>query len=108
MLNALIPYVQRLRSRFPRLHAFLLFLGRRFLGGRLGVYPRVMGDEISAVASVLRSGQWNMTSGKWLTHERLEASFAEFVGAKHAIAVNTGGMALQMSIRALGLKPGDE
>ena len=108
MLNALIPYAMRLRTRFPGLYARLVGFARRFLGGRLGIYPRLMGGEIAAVTSVLRSSQWNMTAGKGLVHERLEAAFAEYVGVPHAIAVNTGGMALQMSMRALGLGHGDE
>jgi perosamine synthetase len=67
-----------------------------------------MAGEVAAAAAVLRGSQWNMTSGRGLAHERLEAAIAEYVGAPYAIAVNTGGMALQMSMRALGLKPGDE
>ena len=108
MLNALIPHVMRLRTRYPRLHARLVAFARRFLGARLGIYPRPLAREVAAVASVLRSSQWNMTAGPGLAHERLEAAFAEYVGVPHAIAVNTGGMALQMSMRALGLVPGDE
>lgn len=108
MLNALIPYVLRQRERFPRVYALLVRLARRFLGRRLGVYPRPMAGEIEAVTAVLRGSQWNMAYGRGLAHERLEASFAEYVGSRHAIAVNTGGMALQMSMRALGLRPGDE
>jgi dTDP-4-amino-4,6-dideoxygalactose transaminase len=108
MLNALIPYVMRLRTRFPGVYARIVALGRRFLGGRLGIYPRPMANEVSAATAVLRGSQWNMTAGKGLAHERLEADIAAFVGVPHAIAVNTGGMALQMSMRALGLKPGDE
>ncbi|MDX2003045.1 MAG: DegT/DnrJ/EryC1/StrS family aminotransferase [Chitinophagales bacterium] len=41
-------------------------------------------------------------------HERLEQAFANYVGTKYAVAVNTGGMALQMCKRAIGVKPGDE
>ena len=60
------------------------------------------------MTAVLRGSRWNMTAGAGLAHEQLEASFATFVGTRHAVAVNTGGMALQMSMRALGLVPGDE
>jgi len=74
MLNALIPYAMRLRTRFPGLYAHLVGFARRFLGGRLGIYPRLMAGEVAAVTSVLRSSQWNMTAGKGLVHERLEAS----------------------------------
>jgi dTDP-4-amino-4,6-dideoxygalactose transaminase len=108
MLNALIPHLLRARTRFPRLYGRIVSLGKRFLGARLGVYPRPMAREVRAAAAVLRGAQWNMTYGRGLAHERLEASFAEYVQVPHAIAVNTGGMALQMSMRALGLRPGDE
>ncbi len=49
-----------------------------------------------------------MAYGKGQMHERLETAFADYTGSGHAIAVSTGGMALQMSLRALGLKPGHE
>jgi dTDP-4-amino-4,6-dideoxygalactose transaminase len=67
-----------------------------------------MGHELERVAEVILSPSWNICYGKGLTHETLEANFAEFTGSRYAIAVNTGGMALQMSMRALGVKPGDE
>lgn len=108
MLNALLPHVMKLRKRWPRLFSFIVSLGKRYLPGRLGVYPRPLAGELSAVGAVLKSSQWNMTYGQGLAHERLEGAFAEYVGAHHAVAVNTGGMALQMSMRALGLGPGDE
>jgi dTDP-4-amino-4,6-dideoxygalactose transaminase len=108
MLNRLIPHILRLRGRYPRLYSRIVALGKRFLGARLGAYPRPMANEIGAVIAVLRSSRWNMTAGSDLAHERLEADFAAYIGVPHAIAVNTGGMALQMSMRALGLKPGDE
>lgn len=108
MLNALIPHVMRLRARFPGLYGAIVGLARRFLGARLGIYPRLLAGEVAAVTAVLRSSQWNMTAGRGLAHERLEAAFAEYVGVPHAVAVNTGGMALQMSMRALDLGPGDE
>lgn len=108
ILNKLIPYVQWLKKRFPTVGARIVALGRRYLGNRLGVYPKPLAGEVAAVTRVLHGAQWNMTAGKDLAHERLEAAFADYVGVPHAIAVNTGGMALQMSMRALGLKPGDE
>lgn len=37
-----------------------------------------------------------------------EASFASYVGAKHAIAVDSGTSALHMTLLALGVGPGDE
>jgi dTDP-4-amino-4,6-dideoxygalactose transaminase len=108
MLNFLVPYVLRLRNRYPKTYAAIVLLGTRLFGKRLGIYPRNLAGEIKAAAAVLRSSRWNMTAGNGLAHERLEAALAEYVGVNHAIAVGTGGLALQMSMRALGLKPGDE
>ena len=57
---------------------------------------------------VLKSSQWNMAYGRNLSHEYLEAEFCEYIGVPNAVAVGSGGLALQMSMRALGLKPGNE
>jgi dTDP-4-amino-4,6-dideoxygalactose transaminase len=96
----------QLRTRFPGLFQALKGLAGRYFPKLLGRYPRPLGDEIGAVAAVLRGSQWNMSGGH--AHEGLEADFAAYVGVPYAIAVNTGGVALQMSMRALGLKPGHE
>jgi perosamine synthetase len=56
----------------------------------------------------LRGPFWNLNYGRDLVHERLEEEFAAYIGSRHAVAVNTGGMAIQMALRAFGLKPGDE
>jgi dTDP-4-amino-4,6-dideoxygalactose transaminase len=49
-----------------------------------------------------------MTYGSRLMHEKLESQFARFVGVEHAVAVGSGGMAIQVVLRALGVRPGDE
>jgi dTDP-4-amino-4,6-dideoxygalactose transaminase len=108
MLNRLIPYGLGLKARWPKLYRLIVAIAKRYLAGPLGVYPRPLANEAKAVEQVLKSCQWNMALGKGLVHEALETEFAEYVGARHAVAVNTGGVALQMSMRALGLKPGDE
>ena len=107
-LKRLIPYLLPLKEKYPSFFAFLKRLAKRYFGGKLAVYPRMMGGEISAVENVLKSSDWNMAYGKGLVHEKLEREFADYIGVNHAIAVNTGGMAIQMSLRALGLQPGDE
>lgn len=40
--------------------------------------------------------------------EEFERRFAELIGCKHAIGVNSGTDALVLSLRALGIEPGDE
>jgi dTDP-4-amino-4,6-dideoxygalactose transaminase len=108
MLQRFLPLLVKIRERHPSAFYFLARIGKRFLGESLGVYPRLLANELGAVADVLQSSQWNMAYGRGLVHERLEAEFAEATGTDHAVAVGSGGVALQMSLRALGLKPGDE
>jgi dTDP-4-amino-4,6-dideoxygalactose transaminase len=108
MLQRLLPHIVRLREQFPSAYYFFVRLAKRFMGGAFGVYPRTLANEVGAVTEILRSSQWNMAYGPGLAHERLENEFAIAVGARHAIAVASGGIALQMSLRAMGLKPGDE
>jgi perosamine synthetase len=59
--------------------------------------------EIRAVEKVLRSG-W-LRAGRIV--EDFEARFARSVGARFAVAVNSGTAALFLAYRAL-LEPGDE
>jgi dTDP-4-amino-4,6-dideoxygalactose transaminase len=71
----------------------------------LGFQPPAIGEEeIEAVAETLRSG-WLTTGPR--TAE-LERAFAEYVGAKHCLAVASGTAALHLSLLALGVGPGDE
>ena len=61
--------------------------------------------EINArIEEILRSG-W-LTSGSFV--QRFEKEFAEFVGTKHAVALNSGTAALHSVLLALGVKGGDE
>src|SRR5947209_2139161 len=66
--------------------------------------PAIGEEEIEAVAETLRSG-WLTTGPR--TAE-LERRFAEYVGAKHALAVTSGTAALHMALVALGVGRGDE
>lgn len=66
--------------------------------------PLIGEEEISEVADSLRSG-W-VTTGPKL--KRFEQEFAAYVGANHAIAVNSCTAALHTSLAALDVGPGDE
>ena len=71
----------------------------------LGFQPPAIGDEeVEAVAETLRSG-W-LTTGPRAAE--LERRFAEYVGARHAVAVASGTAALHLSLLGLGVGPGDE
>ena len=66
--------------------------------------PFVGEEEIAEVVDSLRSG-W-VTTGPKVKH--FEDAFAAYVGARHAIAVNSCTAALHTSLAALGIGPGDE
>jgi dTDP-4-amino-4,6-dideoxygalactose transaminase len=66
--------------------------------------PDTDDDEIAEVGDVIRSG-WITTGPKT---RQFEGDFAAYVGAKHAIAVNSGTAALHLSLEAVGIAPGDE
>jgi len=65
--------------------------------------PEIGEEEISEVVACLRSG-W-ITSGPRTA--QFEREFAEAVGARHALAVNSCTAALHLAVEALGVKPGD-
>ena len=66
--------------------------------------PDLDEDDIAEVVDTLRSG--------WLVYgpktQRLEQEFAEMVGAKHALGVNSCTAGLHLSLLAAGVGPGDE
>jgi dTDP-4-amino-4,6-dideoxygalactose transaminase len=84
--------MQRLEST-PRRDAFLSFQP-----------PAVGEEEIEAVAETLRSG-W-LTTGPRAAE--LEERFADYVGARHAIALASGTAAMHLALVGLRVGPGDE
>jgi dTDP-4-amino-4,6-dideoxygalactose transaminase len=66
--------------------------------------PFIGDEEIAEVVDSLRSG-WITTGPKV---NRFEQDFATYVGASHAIAVNSCTAGLHIALAALGIGPGDE
>jgi dTDP-4-amino-4,6-dideoxygalactose transaminase len=66
--------------------------------------PWIGEEEIAAVVDCLRSG-W-ITTGPRV--KQFEAAFAERLGCRHAVAVNSCTAALHLAVEALGVGPGDE
>ena len=66
--------------------------------------PAIGEEELEAVAETLRSG-WLTTGPRT---EELERRFAEYVGARHAVALASGTAAIHLSLLAAGVGPGDE
>ena len=66
-------------------------------------------DDIQAVTEVMRQ---SMTERKSLKGDKLlsefERAFADYVGAQHAIAINSCGTALAVVAKVIGLRDGDE
>ena len=61
-------------------------------------------DDIAGVLDVLRSGQ--LAQGPAVAG--FERQFAELLGARHAVAVNSGTAAVHCALRAVGVSAGDE
>lgn len=66
--------------------------------------PIIGDEERDNLNKVLDSGRF--LQGPMV--EEFERRWADFVGTEHAIAVSNGTTAIQLSLNALGLEPGDE
>lgn len=66
--------------------------------------PLLGKEEEAEVIDALRSG-WLTTGPKT---KKFEKEFADFVGAKHGVAVNSCTAALHIALLAVGVGPGDE
>lgn len=65
--------------------------------------PDIGEREIEYVTRVLRSQRLSL--GPAVT--QFEDRFAQYIGARHAIAVNSGTSALHLCVRAMGIRAGD-
>ena len=70
--------------------------------------PIIGKEEIDAATEVLKSGILTEKSGMGPRVLEFEKEFARYVGAKHAVAVNSGTAALHVALLVAGVKQGDE
>ena len=69
-------------------------------------WPPITAGDIQAVVRVLKTGVlWGPMEEQVLG---LQNDFAKYVGAKHALVVNSGTAALHACVCAVGVGPGDE
>src|SRR5689334_21426147 len=66
--------------------------------------PQIDEDEIRSLVDTLKSG-W-LTTG--IKTKQFEEDFARYIGADHAVAVNSCTAALHLALEAIGIKEGDE
>ena len=70
--------------------------------------PQMDEEEVQAVLEVMRKGPLTNALGAGPKVLEFEKNFAQFAGAKHAVAVNTGTAALHAAVMAVGVKRDDE
>ena len=63
-------------------------------------------EEKEAVIKVMESQMLTLLHGTYV--KKFEEDFANYIGVKHAIGVNTGTAALHIALAALDIGPGDE
>ena len=66
--------------------------------------PTVTDEILDRIGSLVSTG--DLTLGKSV--EEFESKFANLLGSKYAIGVNSGTDAIKLSLKALGIGPGDE
>ena len=72
----------------------------------LPIWPQFNPKTAQRVAAILKSGKVNYWTGD--EGRRFEKAFAQWVGARHALAVSNGTAALHLALEALGVGRGDE
>ena len=67
--------------------------------------PYISQRDINSVNKVLKNG-WISSDG--LEVRKFESEFSKFIGRKYSVAVSSGTAALEIAIKALGIKKNDE
>jgi dTDP-4-amino-4,6-dideoxygalactose transaminase len=83
--------------------------GRSFAGSFTQQEP-IPEEAIAAAVAVLRSGRlhrYNIAAGETPEVALLERDYAAWQGSRYCLAVASGGQAMQIALRAAGVRPGD-
>lgn len=77
-----------------------------YLNERFSMWPHFDEKDTKKVSEILLSGKVN----RWTGEENIlfETEFSRYIGAKYAIAVANGTLALELALVALDIAPGDE
>ena len=71
-------------------------------------YRKASDEEVQAVSAVLRSGHLSIALPIGIPQaDELQEEFAEWVGAKHCLVVNSGTVALHCAVAGVGVRAGD-
>jgi len=82
-----------------------LFGGSKAIKGQFPGWPLWDEDEKSELLKTLQSGVWGVTGD---AIPKFCAEFGALLGAKHALTVFNGTVAIVLALEALGVGPGDE
>ncbi|MBC3193492.1 DegT/DnrJ/EryC1/StrS aminotransferase family protein [Pseudonocardia sp. C8] len=69
-------------------------------------WPHFEVEDAATVSEILLSGRVNYWTGE--QGRAFEAEFARWAGARHAVAMANGTVALEIALRAIGVGPGTE
>jgi perosamine synthetase len=67
---------------------------------------KYLGKELEYLTKVLNSESWSATAGNW--NRVFESRFAEKIGTRYAVAMNSGTSTLHAALEAVGVQAGDE
>lgn len=67
---------------------------------------KYLGNELAYLEKVLNAESWSATGGNW--NQALEKAFANKIGTKYGVALNSGTATLHACLEAIGVTPGDE
>ena len=72
------------------------------------VWPRLQPQDVAAVERAVKDNYWGGLGDDNLPNRVFEREFTKYCGAKHGITVANGTVSLELSLRAGGIRPGDE